>query len=139
MGLVVENELAAKAAPARYFDISMSAASASETSQTGPNTLFIARNAVAMPALRGQKLAAAHVVAFGLNVGELLDQALDLLLVFGLRQRVVFAVGDDLSRHRRTKRHLVRRRDEFHLLVAHMHADVSLYCHDSSLLGVTLE
>ena len=37
--------------PARYFDISMSAASASETFQTGPNTLFIARNAVAMPAL----------------------------------------------------------------------------------------
>ena len=56
---------------------------------------------------RSQKFAASCVVTLGFFVSNFFDQELNLFLLFCLRHRVVFAIGDNLCRYWRTKSSLV--------------------------------
>ena len=64
----------------------------------------MATNAAAMPQVVAQELAPVKTELASGFVGEILEPALDLALIRGLRQRIELAVRYHLCWHRRRKR-----------------------------------
>ena len=83
---------------------------------------------------RGQKFAARRVVALGFFVRNFFDQKLNLFLLFSLRHRVVFAIGDNLCWYWRTKCGLVRMQTFIEFSFGHGNAKGALFITHKSLL-----
>ena len=82
---------------------------------------------------RGQKFAARRVVTLGFFVRNFFDQKLNLFLLFCLRHRVVFAVGDNLCRYWRTKSSLVSMQALIKFSFSHGNAKWTLFITHKSL------